>query len=529
MRIGHPTQSSDNPSVSFVQLPWHECLVAIAASLGLTVCYLHLTLDRFLTSIAPDRGDPLFNLAILRWGAHQARLGFPDLWNPTFFFPTRGVLALSDHLLGPAIGLAILQALGLPPAAGYNVLFLLAFAGSAFTGYMVLRWSGLGWAGAAVGALIWSFAGFRWQELSHLQVLLALWVPLVLWHFDRLLTEPTPKRALFFLTFYLLHISGGAYLAYLVHLPLAALVAVRTPGRWRDWLKRRSLGVLGAVAAIAGGAYLALYLPYRQWHGNLRAMDSFALVRPYLTGLFSWFQVGQRSIHAEWLPQAFRSETTGLFPGFLPLSLFAIGLWAWRRKRLGSAATLTAPVAARGLLALKTLALVAGVAALAAADFVTLTFDFATYPGFRDARRIYYACAAVAMLAALLWWHAGRRSPRGTRSDLDLWWTGLLAGGGLAFFASLAAGTMVFRALLPGFTSIRVPGRLFVFSSLALAALAGKGLDLTRRSRERRGSQANRSARLSSVLSRWSSSRSARRSAGRRFRRRRTCRRFTAG
>jgi len=36
---------------------------------------------------------------------------------------------------------------------------------------------------------------------------------------------------------------------------------------------------------------------------------------------------------------------------------------------------------------------------------------------------------------------------------------------------------MVLRALAPGFTSVRVPGRLFIFTSFALAALAGMGLD----------------------------------------------------
>ena len=202
----------ETPVGGFVSIGWRECLVAITGFLTLSATYLHLTLSRLQTSIAPDRGDPLFNLAILRWVADQARLGFPDYWNPTFFFPTHGVLALSDHLLGPAIAYRFLDASGVSPAAAYNLLLLAALAGTAYTSFLVLRWSGLSPAGAAAGALAWSFSSFRWQELSHVQVLLALWVPLVLWHFDRLLAEPTARRGILFVVFYTLHVSGGAYL-----------------------------------------------------------------------------------------------------------------------------------------------------------------------------------------------------------------------------------------------------------------------------------------------------------------------------
>ena len=457
---------------------WREGLVAMAGFLALTVSYLHLTLDRFLTSIAPDAGDPLLNLAFLRWGADQASLGFPDFWNPTFFFPTRGVLALSDHLLGPAIGLAVLQTLGLSPAAGYNTLLLVGFAGGAFTSYLVLRWSGLRPPGAALGALAWSFSAFRWAELSHLQVLLALWVPLVLWNFDRLLADPTPRRALQFVLFYALHISGGAYLAYLIHLPLAAIFVVRNRGQWRGLLARRALprtALKGAAFAACAALYLALYMPYLRLREQLGITASFSLVRPFLTSLFSWFQVGARTVYAEALPGALRSDTAGLFIGIVPglLALFGVAKWLLQRRECGRIVT----AADRGL---AVYSLAAGITALALADCVTATLAIDNHREFRTARAVYYASAAVVLLAFALWRLVARRwqlSGQSHRSQTELWWAGLLSGGLVAGFVAHASGMMVLRALLPGFSSIRVPGRLFVFAGLALAALAGAGLD----------------------------------------------------
>src|SRR5687767_8192105 len=69
---------------------------------ALSAVYLRPIWRFYGDRIAPNDGDPLFNLWVLRWGARQLRLGLPDLWNGNIFFPTPGTLALSDHLLGLA-------------------------------------------------------------------------------------------------------------------------------------------------------------------------------------------------------------------------------------------------------------------------------------------------------------------------------------------------------------------------------------------------------------------------------------------
>ena len=91
--------------------PWRRSALAWAAVAGL---YTVLTLVslRPIWRVGGDHitnslGDPVFNLWVLKWGVHQIRLGLPDVWNANIFYPTKGTLTFSDHLLGPAAQLAL--------------------------------------------------------------------------------------------------------------------------------------------------------------------------------------------------------------------------------------------------------------------------------------------------------------------------------------------------------------------------------------------------------------------------------------
>jgi hypothetical protein len=77
---------------------------------------------RLANRLGPDQGDPIFYVYLLKWVAHRLPEGLAGLWNPPFFHPMPGVLALSDHLLGPGVAFAALRAAGLPALAAYNLL-----------------------------------------------------------------------------------------------------------------------------------------------------------------------------------------------------------------------------------------------------------------------------------------------------------------------------------------------------------------------------------------------------------------------
>src|SRR6185436_1535238 len=232
-RLRAPMETTAAPRLRVPALVQHA--LAALAYLGLSLYYLRPIWRVFRDHIAPDPGDPWLVLTVLKWGMHQMRLGMPDFWNLPFFFPARGVTTYSDSLLGPAAFGTLLTSLfpGVTAVAVYNLLFLSSFVLCAWGTWYVLRRSGTGAAAAFLGGCIFAFSSYRWDQTSHAQMLLMGLIPLTLWTWDRLLEAPSLRRAALFLLFFLLHETGGSYLAYMILFPMAVMLAVRAPGLLR--------------------------------------------------------------------------------------------------------------------------------------------------------------------------------------------------------------------------------------------------------------------------------------------------------
>jgi hypothetical protein len=238
-----------------------QALLATVLYGALALVYLRPIWRVFANSLAPSAIDPLFSVYILKWVAHQIHAGLPNLWDANFFYPTRGTLALSDHMLGPALEIAWLR----NTVAGYNLLFFSSFVLSGVATWWVLRRSGLSGPAALLGGAAFAFSPFRMSHLNHLLVLIMQWVPLTLWSWDRLLAERTARRGAVFLLFYGLQVTAGCYLAYMIHVPMLAILASRSAAiGWRRLLSPASLRVLVPVAALALAALVAVFLPYVQ-------------------------------------------------------------------------------------------------------------------------------------------------------------------------------------------------------------------------------------------------------------------------
>src|SRR5690349_6181032 len=127
---------------------WLAWAAAVAAYSLATLIYLRPIWRVGGDHIPFAQDDPLFNLYVLKLSAHQIRLGLPDLWNANLFYPTRGALALSDHLLGPAAQLALFLLVVPNAIAGYNFLFFTSFVATVLAVCWVCRRAGLSWAAA---------------------------------------------------------------------------------------------------------------------------------------------------------------------------------------------------------------------------------------------------------------------------------------------------------------------------------------------------------------------------------------------
>ncbi|HEV2846010.1 MAG TPA: hypothetical protein VG477_14245, partial [Thermoanaerobaculia bacterium] len=237
-------------------------MAVVAGYTLLTLVYLRPVWRVGGERVAANTGDPVFNLYVLKWSARQIRLGLPDLWNANLFHPNPGTLTYSDHLLGPAAQLALFLEAVPNAIAGYNFLFVTSFIASALAVCWVFRRAGLSWIAAVLAGWMFAFSPFRLSQMTHIQVLIAQWVPLTLWFWDRLLAERRPKDAALFLLFYLLNLSGGAYLAYMIHFAMLALLVNRLRLHGREIVAARSLRVLAPVIGVAAAAGAALFLPY---------------------------------------------------------------------------------------------------------------------------------------------------------------------------------------------------------------------------------------------------------------------------
>ena len=437
----------------------------------ISALYLRMSPARFWTALAPDFGDPLFNLSVLRWGASRVSSAFSEFWDPTYFFPVEGVLALSDHLIGPAVLYRLLDAVGLSPAAAYNSLLWIAFAGSGATCHWVLRRSGLSLLGALGGAFIWTFCGFRWSALSHLQVLLALGVPVALWLFHRLLLQPSWPSAGRFLFVYALQLSAGVYLALMLHVSLLAIFWVHAyefaSGPAREVRKAPLAATVAACAAMLG----ALCAPYLAARESLGVGSPVSELIPYLVTLKSYLSVGARTLYSDAYPDLLKAQAQ-LWPGFVAAGLCLLGGVAYLRRRLRPK-----PERRESSGWLFLLLLGCCLTALLAADLVVLKGGWSTRDEVRTAVLTFRATFAILALTWVYWLIHRHRWLQRRGSDTDLWWRAMLAASVLTVTLSHAAAFVLLREALPGFSAIRVPGRFFVFSSVGLAALAGLGID----------------------------------------------------
>lgn len=303
-----------------------ELVTAAALSLAFALGALPGFVGHATGHLSPDHQDPLLNLYLMKWGAHQWSLGLADVWNANFFFPTRGALAMGDHLLGPALALAAITALGAGAILAFNLILLGALAASPLSLHLLLRRLGCSWGASLVAALGWGFAAYRVSHISHAQLLLALWIPPLLWCFDRFLEKATWTRAAALCLFYWLHLSGGSYLAYMAHVPLLAIAILR----WREIgtaLRQpaRAFRLLSAALGCAAAVAL-LYLPYARLSRDLGIARSIGEWEGFGARATSFLAPAKGTALAFKALAQFGQPEQQLFPGAVTLLLAACGL-----------------------------------------------------------------------------------------------------------------------------------------------------------------------------------------------------------
>jgi hypothetical protein len=288
-----------------------------------------------------DNHDAELNTWIIAWVAHQVPRDPLNLFEAPILYPEHHTLAFSEHMLVPSlIGAPLLWA-GLSPVLVYNLLIMIGFAFSGWAMYVVMvRWTGSQWAGLIAG-LLYAFNAHVLTRFVHLQAQHVEFFPLVLYAFDRVLTDRRRRDAVLLAAAFVLQALCSNYLLVFTTYALIASALVRwqelgtskTPGPEDPTTSAAPAVYLLAVAAVISLAALAPFLwPYYQVdreYGLARTAD---VVTQYNAGWRDYLVTGGR-LHYAWWSHTFYEGRTALFPGITALALAGIAIFTSRIRR----------------------------------------------------------------------------------------------------------------------------------------------------------------------------------------------------
>ncbi|SBT53221.1 collagen-like domain-containing protein [Micromonospora narathiwatensis] len=157
----------------------HEWTLATVASLVLAVLMTWPTLRYPRYTLPQDYWDPSLQSWQMAWSGHILRTDPGQLWHSNTFFPDSWSFAFSDTLLGYApAGL-----LGNGPEDAllrYNILFVLAHALATLGAYALARQLGAGRIGGAVAGVAYAYAPWLLAQAGHLHIISNGGIPLAL-------------------------------------------------------------------------------------------------------------------------------------------------------------------------------------------------------------------------------------------------------------------------------------------------------------------------------------------------------------
>jgi hypothetical protein len=294
--------------------------------------------SRLTSRIPHDPGDPVLNTWILWWNTQALPLS-ERWWSPPVFFPSTGMFALSEHLLGISLFTAPLQFAGLNAIGGYNVALILSYWLSGFFAFLLGRRLTGTTAGGLVAGVAYACAPYRAGQLSHLQVLSSQWMPLALFAMHAYLDDGKRRWLALFAAAWLLQALSNGY--YLLFFPIFIVLWLGWFVRWRNDA-RPGLAIGGTFAA-ASLLLMPFLLRYRGVHESLgltRTRGEMVLFSAHPDSLWK-----MPDLLRLWAESVGRTQEDFLFPGITALViLLSAGIYALRSTGLRAAIRRRSPL-----------------------------------------------------------------------------------------------------------------------------------------------------------------------------------------
>jgi hypothetical protein len=196
-----------------------------------------------------DLGDPLLNSWELAWVAHALRTQPWHLFDANIFFPEHATLAYSEPFLLPGVLLAPLAWAGVDPIVVHTALMLGGYVLSGLAVFALVRSITGSEAAAVVSAVAFAVYPYRTEAYAHVQLQLAVWLPLVLLSLHRLARQGHWRDGAAAGTCLALQLYTGVYLAIYGSI-LLGVVGLVLIARAAD-RRRVALGLVSAIVTAA--------------------------------------------------------------------------------------------------------------------------------------------------------------------------------------------------------------------------------------------------------------------------------------
>jgi hypothetical protein len=274
-----------------------------------------------LGSALPPHDDTYFTIWRLSWVAYQIVRDPVHLFDGNIFYPERWTLAYSDAMLLPALVAAPLAWIGLPQVTTYNLVLLAAFITSGIAMFVLVRSLTSNTTASLLAGLVYAFSPYRFIHYEHLELQVALWMPLALWRLHAFIAEPRWRDALLVGLFTSAQVMSSLYYGAFFTTYLAVVLPVLIVGLKIRHVARLATGL--ALCILLAAPYLVPYIEARRIVG-VRTEENVLtyaadpinyLATPGTNRLYGW----------TFAPYGFNERT--LFPGLVVLALTTVSLW----------------------------------------------------------------------------------------------------------------------------------------------------------------------------------------------------------
>jgi hypothetical protein len=302
-----------------------QAAAILCAYFLLAAIYTSPVLQQSQTRIASDPYDPILNTSILWWNATTIPFS-ARWWNPPYFYPTTGVSAFTENLVGVSVFASPVYWLTGNPLVAYNIAFFLTWPLSAFAVYLLGYFLTRRHDAAILAGLSYGFTPYRTAELGHLQMLSSYWLPVCVLALHGFLEQRRARWLVVFAIAWILQALANGYFIFFgaVLIGLWLLYFCTTRDSWRAG------PAIVATWAIANVPLLPIVLKYQAIHeeyGLRRTMNEALWFSAPVT---AWWEVSELiKVWSKLLPPS----KDNLFPGLtvVLIALAGIALARWKR------------------------------------------------------------------------------------------------------------------------------------------------------------------------------------------------------